>query len=276
MTASTPYVFEGTPHAEELQRLQALEVVFDSATRNFLLATGMRKGWQCLEVGAGVGSIATWMSETVGPTGRVLAVDVNARFLVGVARRNLEVMEADIRTAVIEPESFDLVHARFVLIHIPDWTTALPAMIRCLKPGGWLVLEEPDFSSSRSFAGPTELRRAFDNVHKAIEAMFTQRGMDHAFGARLPSLFVDHAFVRISVENDAAIVSGGSPQAKMMGMSARQLRDKYVATSLVTERDIKLYSAFAEHAACWATYHGTIRAAGRKPGGRGDAKEQQP
>jgi ubiquinone/menaquinone biosynthesis C-methylase UbiE len=86
------------------------------------------------------------------------------------------VREADVRDAGVEPESFDLAHARFMLIHVPDWAAALAAMIRCLKPGSWLVLEEPNFSGSRSFAGPAELRRAFDNVHRAIEAMFSQRG----------------------------------------------------------------------------------------------------
>src|SRR4029079_6854709 len=131
--------------------------------------------------------------------------DMNVRFLSTTGGANLEVQEADIRTARIEPEAFDLVHARFVLIHVPDWRRALAAMVRCLKPGGWLVLEEPDFSSSRSLAGPAELRRAFDNVHRAIEAMFRQRGLDHAFGARLPALLLDRGFGGIAVENHAPI-----------------------------------------------------------------------
>src|SRR5438093_13389111 len=80
--------------------------------------------------------------------------------------------------ASLQPEMFDVVHARFVLIHVPDWLTALTAMIKALKRGGWVVLEEPDFSSARSFAGRGELRRAFENVNRSIEAMFSQRGMD--------------------------------------------------------------------------------------------------
>jgi SAM-dependent methyltransferase len=170
-----PYVFEGTRHEAELERLRTLE------------------------------------------SGHVLAVDLNTRFLSGLAGANLEVREADIREPEIEPDSFDLAHARFVLIHVPDWKGALAAMIRCLKPGGWLVLEEPDFSSSRSLAGPAELRRAFDNVHRAIEAMFRQRGLDHAFGARLPALLLDGGLEAIAIENDASIVPGGSPLARMMG-----------------------------------------------------------
>src|SRR5262249_39739429 len=147
----------------------------------------------------------------------------------------------DIRTAAIDPESFDLVHARFVLIHVPDWTDALAAMTRGLKPGGWLVLEEPDFSRSRALAGPPELRGGFENVHRAIEVMFRERGMDFAFGARLPALLREHGFEEISIDDDAPIVPGGSPQARMMAMSTCQLRDKYVATGLATDGDVERY-----------------------------------
>jgi SAM-dependent methyltransferase len=267
-----PYVFEGTRHDAELDRLRALEEVFDPATRKCLLATGLGQGWRCLEVGAGAGSIARWMGDQVGESGQVLAVDVSTRFLSAPVHARVEVREADIRTAALGPESFDLAHARFVLIHVPDWAEALAVMIRCLKPGGWLVLEEPDFSCSRPLAGASELRRAFGNVHKAIEVMFRQRGMDYAFGARLPALLQERAFEAIAVENDAAIVPGGSAQALMMGMSTRQLQDKYVATGLATQEDIDLYGTFTADPTCWATYHATISAVGRKPK-RGDRPE---
>jgi hypothetical protein len=52
----------------------------------------------------------------------------------------------------------------------------------------------------------------------------------------------------------------------MMALSTQQLSDKYVATGLTTGRDIDLYGSFAADRACWATYHATVRASGRKPG----------
>jgi SAM-dependent methyltransferase len=205
------------------------------------------------------------MGETVGATGSVLAVDANPRFLSGLTQPNVRVIEADIRTADLARGSFGLAHARFVLIHVAESTEALTAMLRALKPGGWLVLEEPDFSCSRALAGPPELRRAFENVHRAIEAMFRGRRMDHAFGARLPATLQEHDLEAISIENEAPIVPGGSPQAVSMASATRQLRDTYVATGLATEEDIEGYGRFAADPRCWATYHATIRAAGRKP-----------
>jgi SAM-dependent methyltransferase len=258
------YVFEGTRHDAELARLRALEAVFDEASRRCLLGAGLGAGWRCLEVGPGAGSIARWMSGVVGEAGHVLAVDTNTRFLAEPQPANLEVHEADICGAAIAPGSIDLAHARFVLIHVPQWMEAVAATLRCLRPGGWLVLEEPDFSASRSYAGRPELRRAFERVHAAIEAMFRGRALDHGFGARLPTIVHERGLEAATFENDAAIVRGGSPHALMMRMSTLQLRDKYVATGLASEQDIALYDQFATDPSCWATYHATIRAVGRK------------
>src|SRR5262245_13841740 len=98
------------------------------------------------------------MGEVVGPTGRVAAVDLNTRFLGNAKRANVAVHEADIRTIDLPPASFDLAHARFVLIHMAEWRAALDATLRLLRPGGRLVIEEPDFSASRSLAGEATLR----------------------------------------------------------------------------------------------------------------------
>src|SRR5262249_7376766 len=120
-------------------------------------------------------------------------------------------------------------HARFVFIHVADLRAALSAALRLLKPGGHLVFEEPDFSASRALAGKAPLRGSFERVHLAIEAMFTARKMDYAFGLRLPAVLEEHGLDIVSLENDAAIAQGGAPLAKMMGMATRQLREKYLA-----------------------------------------------
>jgi len=153
-----------------------------------------------------------------------------------------------------------------VLIHMPLWAEGLAAMISVLKAGGWLVLEEPDFSLSRSLAGDPDLRRAFANVHNAIGAMFGERGMDYAFGARLPVLLQERSLENISIEQDTSMVCGGSPHALMMAMSTSALSAKYVETERATAEDIEQYARFAMNPACWATYHATIRGVARKPG----------
>jgi ubiquinone/menaquinone biosynthesis C-methylase UbiE len=71
--AQSEYVFQRVEDQRELDRLRMIEQVFDPASRRRLLGTVLQPGWRCLEVGLGAGSIMTWMSEVVGPTGQVVA-----------------------------------------------------------------------------------------------------------------------------------------------------------------------------------------------------------
>lgn len=71
------YVFGSTQYETELERLHAIEALFDPASHRLLTTAGVAENWQCLEVGAGAGSIAHWLSETVGPDGSITAVDLD-------------------------------------------------------------------------------------------------------------------------------------------------------------------------------------------------------
>jgi ubiquinone/menaquinone biosynthesis C-methylase UbiE len=93
----------------EGDRFSALEELFDAGTIQLLNERGVAGGWHCLEVGAGRGSIAAWLSERVGPTGRVIATDMNTRFLDTLQRPNLEVRRHNIVTDPLPEHEFDLV-----------------------------------------------------------------------------------------------------------------------------------------------------------------------
>ena len=170
--AQSEYVFQRVEDQRELERLRMIEQVLDPASRRRLLATGLQSGWRCLEVGPGAGSVMTWMSEAVGPTGQVVAVDLDPKFLGESGQSNVEIVRADILTAQFPEQSFDLVHARYVLIHLPDYEVAVTKMYDSLKPGGWLVLEEPDFSASRGITGEEQELASLHKVNQAIEQMY--------------------------------------------------------------------------------------------------------
>ena len=102
------YVFQRVEDQKELERLRMIELVFDPASRRRLLGAGLQAGWRCLEVGPGAGSIMTWMGEVVGPAGQVVAVDLDPKFLGESRQSNVEIVRADIRTAQLPKQSFDL------------------------------------------------------------------------------------------------------------------------------------------------------------------------
>src|SRR5262245_18346844 len=104
-------------------RLSALATMLDTGTIRHLTQLGISDDWSCLEVGAGAGSIASWMCERVGRGGHVVATDIDTRFLTTLRRSNLEVRRHDVAADALPERQFDLVHARLVLVHLPKRET---------------------------------------------------------------------------------------------------------------------------------------------------------
>jgi SAM-dependent methyltransferase len=144
------------PHSaeNESRRLELLEQRLDPLTKRRIQHLGVGKGARCLEIGGGRGSIARWLSDVVGPAGRVLATDLQLGFLNEIGASNVEVLHHDIRTGTFPPGAFDLIHTRAVLMHISPGVDLLRRMVTWLAPGGWLVLEEPDFGMWTGDADP--------------------------------------------------------------------------------------------------------------------------
>ena len=265
--ASSEYVFDDTRDNSELVRLRAIEAVFDPPTQARLQSTGLSQGWQCLEIGPGAGSTMHWLAERVGPDGRVVAVEINPRFLDARNRPNIEVHQGDIREMAFDRGRFDLIHTRYVLLHLSDYPLVLKKLLQTLKPGGWLVLEEPDFSAARAVHGPEDRCRSVEKVNRAIARMYRILGIDHAMGLKLPGVLKDLGVENLRVENDAPVAPGGSGVARMMRMSADQLRDKYLATGEAMAEDIDNYRDFAGNPDTRAVYYSTIAVVAQRPSG---------
>jgi SAM-dependent methyltransferase len=160
---------------DELARLKLLEALCDPWTFRHLDGIGVRQGWRCLEVGAGAGSVVRWLSERVGPTGKVVAADLDPRFLGDISAGNVEVRRCDITQDDIEPASYDLVHCRALLMQMDDPADVLRRMATALRPGGWLVAEDGDFGTLLSrLIPPTRWPRP-STPASAQESSFSRR-----------------------------------------------------------------------------------------------------
>src|SRR5947208_12241052 len=141
------YIYDPTTE-QERERLGALESVLDPGTIRVFETIGVSKTWRCLEVGGGGGSVTRWLCERVGPEGHVVATDLNTRFLEEIEAPNLEVRRHDVVAEPLDENTFDLVHSRDVLEHIPEREAVLDKMVAAVKPGGWLVAEDVDCMSA--------------------------------------------------------------------------------------------------------------------------------
>jgi len=205
-----------------------------------------------------------WMCESVGPNGHVMAVDIDLRFVQMAELPNLEVRRLDITQVELEADSFDLIHARYVLLHIQEYKKALSNMVRALKSGGWLFLEEPDFATGMPASGDTADWQAVNRVNDAILRMYSSMGIAPYMGRKLPSLFQELNLNRITVETELPLANGGSGIAKIMQLSVEHLRQRLIDTGIPSQDDINRYIRLADIPTVWAMYYTTVAVWGQK------------
>jgi SAM-dependent methyltransferase len=182
-------------------RFASLAALYDDVTRRHLDRFGIGAGWTCLEVGAGGGSVARFMSERVGPSGHVMATDINVDWMSGSLPANVEVRRHDIGVDPLPERAFDVVHARAVLMFVPHRRSALARMIAALKPGGWLLVEELVAPISDVFEPPDEPdAQLVRKCRRAIVELIRRRGGDPLFVRELPALADDAGLTEAGTE----------------------------------------------------------------------------
>ncbi|MBC8008312.1 MAG: methyltransferase domain-containing protein [Prolixibacteraceae bacterium] len=214
-------------------RFSALAELYDTATIRHLQQIGVDRGWRCWEIGAGPGSIAQWLAGRCGPDGSVLATDIDTRFLGQSAHANLTVRRHDIVADPLPDEPFDLIHARLVLVHLPERERALDRMVAALKPGGWLLTEEFDSVSQLSapdrHPGEVTLKSA-----AAMREAMIGRGVNAGFGRALAGHLRVRGLQDISAEGRMHMWQGKSLGTHLMKANLEQLREAILGTGSVT------------------------------------------
>jgi SAM-dependent methyltransferase len=138
----------------ELERLRLQSLVWEPTGRQLLTQLENGSGGRALDVGCGALGWLRILSEWVGPSGRVVGSDIDesllkvARsFLEGEGISNAELVVDDLFETNLEPQSFDLVHARYQIAPLGRGREQVASHRRLLRPGGWLALEEWDLGS---------------------------------------------------------------------------------------------------------------------------------
>src|SRR5579884_3420851 len=216
----------------EAERLRLLGEWRDPITLSRMEALGLGPGWRCLEVGVGGGSTARAMAERVGPTGRVTAADINPGFLAvldGVP--GIEVRHCDVRRDDFPPASFELIHTRLVLEHLPDRVDVMRRMAGWLAPGGWVLFEEPDTAAAE--ASPNRLWA------RHFEAYDSDPGYDVRTGRVLAAEVASLGLLTdVGLEIDTAVVRGGTDLARWYAMTIDAVRSGLTSQGLVGDDEL--------------------------------------
>ncbi|BEP11740.1 methyltransferase domain-containing protein [Acidothermaceae bacterium B102] len=217
-------------------RFDALSSLFDPSTFRHFERLGVDIGWHCWEVGAGSQSVPAWLSTRVGPEGRVVATDLDTSWLPDTAP--YEVLRHDVGTEPPPPGTYDLVHARLVLVHVTQRAEALAAMVSALRPGGWLLLEEAD-PSLQPLVCPDEhgeAERLANRLKNGFRELMAGRGVDLAFGRTMPRLLREAGLVDVEADGFFPLTS---PACQVLEVATvEQIRDRLVAQGIATTAEI--------------------------------------
>jgi SAM-dependent methyltransferase len=204
----------------EGKRLALMSELLDPMHRRCIEALNVvRPGARTLEVGCGNGSISALLAQRVSPGGQAVAFDLDLS-LVEVSAPNLELRQGDIVAGPVERGTFDLVTARAVLHHVRDAEAAIKNLVASARPGGALLLIEPDFLPV-SIAEPPEVRAFWDGWLRWSR----KRGIDYHIGRTLAPRLAAHGLTQINASAETAIYNGGSPWADYWMQTITELRD---------------------------------------------------
>jgi SAM-dependent methyltransferase len=262
------YLFSETKYQEELSRLRLQESFVDPVTIRHLETIGVASGWRCLDVGAGTGSIAQWLSTRVGTTGKVIATDINTRFLSRLSIANLEVRQHDILKDELERGNYDLVHCRKLLHHLPQPEKALRKMAEAARPGGWLLVEEDDLGSVLSMDVIDSSAAPYKTAYRAILDYLGRKGIDDCFfGRRVRSLLEQIGFTNVSHEGWTRITRGGDPMALTVVASWEAGVKPLIGEEVLTPEEYETIMHLLKNPAFYYPEYTLFSAWGRKPEG---------
>ena len=187
------YTLGRTSH--ETTRLIEQSRIYGESTQRLCKRAGITQGMRVLEIGSGAGDVALTLAELVGPTGRVMGVDINAAILDTARQRatdagaqNVEFVAGDARMLTFA-DKFDAIIGRFVLMYMADPGKAFSKLITHLKPGGIAAFQEPEYTLYPAFLHPdTPL---INQLIRWILDVFEHSGAHLDMGIGLYRAFVD-------------------------------------------------------------------------------------
>jgi SAM-dependent methyltransferase len=240
----------GYSEAEELRlKRQAEELRQESA--GLFDRTGLGLGDRAIDLGCGPQGALDLLSQRVGSTGQVIGIERN-RDSVAMARRfvadrdlkNVEVVQGDATATGLPRASFDLVHARLVLVNVPYVEAIVREMFRLARPGGVLASYEADYLSH--VCDPP--LRAWDRLFEIFEGYSSANGIDLFVGRRTHRLFREAGLVGIEVNPVIHVYPHGHNRRTVFWDFLRNVRDRVLEQELIGESEFEeLTAELKEH-----------------------------
>jgi ubiquinone/menaquinone biosynthesis C-methylase UbiE len=242
MSASGLYLLGDSP-AEIRHLVEQAEVYAEEATELFDLI-GVDAGSAAIDLGCGVLGVVHLLAERVGANGRVVGLDREAR-MVEAGRRfaeqhglAVEFIEADATETDLPDHSFDLVHARTLLLNVQNPAEILAEMVRIAKPGSVVALQEPDASAWN--CDPPH--PAFNVLRGAILNAYRRTGKDFNIGRRIARMLREAGVHDVQVRATARVTHAGDYYQTFLLTIAGLVREVIVQAGDLTADESDSYT----------------------------------
>lgn len=227
--------------AGESSRLQRQAEELRDAATALLDRTALGPGTAAVDLGCGPRGILDLLSDRVGPTGHVVGVDTEPAHVamateLAQARNlaNVEIIQADARHTGLPSASFDVVHARLLLINIPEPCDVVREMVRLAKPGGWVLSFEADCEGSICYPS----NPAYERLVDMFAPVFTRNGADWKIGRRVAELYRTAGLVDVQVEARGDVYPRGHTRRTIRVDLIRSMRPSVLELGLATETEL--------------------------------------
>jgi SAM-dependent methyltransferase len=198
-------------------------------------------GDRVLDCGCGPRGIIELLSERVSPGGRVVGLDADAAHVTMaqqlVADRGLtdvEVLVGDARHTGLAAGSFDLVHARMLLVNVPAPEDIVIEMVRLARPGGWVVGMEPDVPAQFCYPPHPD----YDRLCELFPVVAAHNGADWMIGRRLAELYRQAGLEDVRVQVRAELYPVGHSRRTIRLDLVRSMRSKILDLGLASADDL--------------------------------------
>jgi ubiquinone/menaquinone biosynthesis C-methylase UbiE len=235
-TASRPTGYWLGTGTVEVEHLLAQAEVYAPEADELLDRVGLAEGASAIDVGCGVLGILPQLRARAGAGGRVVGLDLEPR-LLAVARDVLtrhpvevELVHADARASGLATGSFDLVHARALLLNVPRPEELVAELIRIARPGGVVALQEPDAASW--ICDPPH--PAFERLRDRLIAMYKRIGKDFEIGRRAARLLRDAGARDVQARATARVTRPGDYYHTFLLTLAALLREPLLTGGALT------------------------------------------
>jgi SAM-dependent methyltransferase len=258
------YLLENS-NVEAGRRFEALSAIFDKVTFSHCERLGIASGWKVWEVGAGGTSVVLWLSNKVGSAGTVTATDIDISWASKAIADNVAIEKHDVVSGPVQEGIFDLVHARLVLVHVPERQTALQNMIRALRPGGLLLLEDADPAlqplACINESGPAQVLA--NKLRHAFRHLMASRGVDLAYGRKLPALLREQGLEDVGADCYFPVAE---PSCNILEIATVKLiAPQILAANLATKDELEQHISNVARGVLDLTTAPLISAWGKKP-----------